>query len=274
MSLEQRVKEALSRCAPWLRIKQLRFIKEGWENYVFELNRRYILKIPRSKTAFEKLKKEACVLQSLCFLEVPKKVCETKGVLVYRKIQGVTASQASKKELAKLAPEFTDLLSRVHSVKPPSCVAIYDKEAWKKRVMREYTRLLLSSKRVVQTELVLKAKKLVYTTELSFTPKFIHGDIDERNIILRKNRIVGIIDWGEAMVGDIALDYAGLFFSKTLGARVLKLQKEEKFSKIVPRVRFYYTLVPLYWISYGIKRSDTSLTKKGVVELQKRLQKV
>jgi len=67
MSLEQRVKEALSRCAPWLRIKQLRFIKEGWENYVFELNRRYILKIPRSKTAFEKLKKKRVFCKAFVF---------------------------------------------------------------------------------------------------------------------------------------------------------------------------------------------------------------
>ena len=52
---------------------------------------------------------------------------------------------------------------------------------------------------------------------LDFTPTLIHRDLTEEHILMstETGRLSGIIDWGDASIGDPAMDFAGL--SRCLG---------------------------------------------------------
>ena len=43
-----------------------------------------------------------------------------------------------------------------------------------------------------------------------FTPSVIHGDLGAEHMLVRDGRLAAVIDWGDAAVGDPALDYSWL----------------------------------------------------------------
>jgi aminoglycoside 2''-phosphotransferase len=79
----------------------------------------------------------------------------------------------------------------------------------------------------------------------------IHADLDEEHLLVDESgRLVGIIDWGDATIGDPALDFAGL--DTLLRRFVLARYKgviDEGFGQ---RIQFYQWLRPFHWLNYGL----------------------
>lgn len=94
--------------------------------------------------------------------------------------------------------------------------------------------------------------------------RFLHGDFKGSNIIVdpASRRLAGVIDWGNAAVGDPALDFMSLvlwrgwrFMHAVLDA--YQLPTDEGF---LDRVRYHAQLQALQWLADSIRRrSDTEL---------------
>jgi aminoglycoside phosphotransferase (APT) family kinase protein len=57
-----------------------------------------------------------------------------------------------------------------------------------------------------------QAKRLFDDAEtlVNFKPALLHSDLGPEHLLVRDGRLAGVIDWGDARLGDPALDYAWL----------------------------------------------------------------
>ena len=88
--------------------------------------------------------------------------------------------------------------------------------------------------------------------------RFVHGDFRSGNIIVAptSGRLVGVVDWGNAAVGDPALDFMTLvlwrgwrFMHRVLGA--YQLPTDDGF---LDRVRYHAQVQALQWLTDSIRR--------------------
>ena len=106
-----------------------------------------------------------------------------------------------------------------------------------------------------------------------YTPCLIHNDFSAGNMIFRNNRLFGVIDFGDFIVGDPDNDFLCLLdcstddFGKDFGRRVLKYY-QHKNPEVAERKA---ELNDAYWaidqIIYGYERGDRGMLTKGVSEL-------
>ncbi len=101
-----------------------------------------------------------------------------------------------------------------------------------------------------------------------FQPRLVHGDLAPEHILCEPdgNAIYGVIDWGDAQLGDPALDFAGLFSlgGEALVDRTLSFYQGPVDETFRRRVRFYYTIAPFYEIRYGLAIEDESHLRRAV----------
>ena len=71
----------------------------------------------------------------------------------------------------------------------------------------EFERLVFP---VLDKDLRPQAKRLFSGAEtlVDFKPALLHADLGPEHLLVRDGRLAGVIDWGDARVGDPALDYA------------------------------------------------------------------
>jgi aminoglycoside 2''-phosphotransferase len=92
--------------------------------------------------------------------------------------------------------------------------------------------------------------------------RFVHGDFRDDNLIVdpESGRLVGVIDWGNAAVGDPALDFMTLvlwrgweFMQRALDA--YELPTDDQF---LDRVRYHAQIQALQWLTDSVRsRADT-----------------
>lgn len=290
-------REELSRmvggCAP-LALRSVRRLAQGWDNHVFRVDRDYAVKVSKDEQGARKLLKEGCVIRyarARLGEVAPKLVALCGGVyrgvertiLVYEWIAGRTLAEKPRRARSHLlCAALAKTLREVHEMGvPEECVGLVPSyttpKLWAGFIRGEAHRLIEMARGRVGSGLAEAVLARVeeharLLEESGFQPKSVHGDIDPRNILVdRGGRLVGLIDWGEFAVGDPAIDYAGLFFDPHLGRHVLELQTEEEPGSLIPRVRFHWAFVPLYWAAYGVARGDRGLAALGLKELASRL---
>jgi aminoglycoside phosphotransferase (APT) family kinase protein len=72
--------------------------------------------------------------------------------------------------------------------------------------------LLPARQRVLDSDQRTRARRLFEDVDTlsGFEPALLHADLGPEHLLVRDGRLVGVIDWGEARIGDPGLDHAGL----------------------------------------------------------------
>jgi len=126
------------------------------------------------------------------------------------------------------------------------------------RFARDVLPLLDVDERSLARNLFAEAQTLT-----GFDPVPIHADLLPEHMRCHDGRLVGVIDWGDACVGDPALDYAWLL--------------NEPFSDwdvdadLRRRARFHYRLEPWVWAHYGLVTHQPGHVHAGLAEIRARL---
>ena len=110
-----------------------------------------------------------------------------------------------------------------------------------------------------------EAKRLFAETEtlMDFKPVLLHADLGPEHLLVRDGRLVGVIDWGDARVGDPALDYAWLLNGPFADWDVdVDLRR---------RARFYHRLAPWYEAHYGLFTNRPAHVERGMAGIRDRL---
>ncbi|PIE95733.1 aminoglycoside phosphotransferase family protein [Bacillus fungorum] len=231
-SYKQYIKEAL----PNLSIHSYKQNEEGWDNVAVIVNDELLFRFPRKQEYAMRipLEKELCALlsYSLHEIEVPKyhllykKETDTIPLCSYYtlihgeplKIKIVTTLE--KQELQSLITQLASFLAALHSIPltrvkalgfPIEKTLTYWKELQTK--LNQYvTNSLTSFQKLSLNRLFENFFTCIDTS--TFQNTIIHADFTHHHILFNKQNknISGIIDFGDAQIGDPAFDFAGLYY--------------------------------------------------------------
>jgi len=100
-------------------------------------------------------------------------------------------------------------------------------------------------------------------TLVDFEPVLLHADLGPGHLLVRDGRLRGVIDWGDACLGDPALDYAWL-----LNGPFADWDVDPDLRR---RARFYHRLGPWYEAHYGLFTNRPAHVERGLEWIAERL---
>jgi GrpB-like predicted nucleotidyltransferase (UPF0157 family) len=213
---------------PEVAVGPVRRLGAGWDNELFAADAGWIFRFPKRRERVPWLTREIQIMAAVGealgprvprfeHVGVPSDVFPYPFV-GYRWLNGVGADEFPVPDRPDLAADIGDLLSRLHrvdgSVIPPTPDG-WEREPW--GVLREE---LAADADVVRTLLpdTLLARAEPYLRGEVAEPvqdgpcRFVHNDICADHLLVDPvtGRLTGLIDFSDAMVGEIVLDFAGL----------------------------------------------------------------
>ena len=110
-----------------------------------------------------------------------------------------------------------------------------------------------------------RARRLFGNVEtlVGFQPVLLHADLGPDHLLVRDGRLAGVIDWGDARIGDPALDYSWL-----LNGPFADWDVDPDFRR---RARFYHRLAPWYEAHYGLFTNRPAHVERGLAGIDSRL---
>ena len=236
-------------------------VDDGWDFKILILDDEWVLRIPRTDLSAEELEKEIDllpVLGSALPVAIPhlEQISRQPLFVVYRLIRG--------EPLREEDPEgVRAFLHALHSfevgdlrVPRPDWPEIYRAHAedWRRVVMP----LLEADERTRGQALLQEIETLT-----AFVPALVHCDLGPSHLLCRDGRLVGVIDWGDAKIGDPAIDYAWL-----LNGPFPAWDVDDELRR---RARIYHRLGPWFEVEYGVRTDQPEWVRTGLAGIRSRL---
>ncbi len=178
---------------------------------------------------------------------------------VHRHIEGVPARRGllRGRRRERLARQLGEFFTRLHAFprERAAALGVSDLELWddQYRELVEFCRPLLGPR--TESWLTQAVERFHAEGGTAGAPRvLIHGDIAPQHLLLDDDgALAGVIDFGDAMVADPALDFAGLLneFRWPFVEQVLAHYGGEVDAQLRRRARFYITVAPLFSVRYG-----------------------
>jgi aminoglycoside phosphotransferase (APT) family kinase protein len=239
----------------------IRSIDVGYDFEVAVVDEEWIFRFPRRREVEAALEREIALLPTLLRVlpvEVPRfeHVSEQPLFVGYRLIHGAPLVD----EDGDGVRAFLDGLHAVDVSKLP--LEPHDwREAYREQCA-EFERLVLP---LVDEQLSARAHELFDEVDalVGFEPTLLHADLGPDHLLVREGGLVGVIDWGDARIGDPALDYAWL-----LNGPFPHWDVDDDLRR---RARFYHRLGPWYEAHYGLFTDQPAHTERGLAGIRTRL---
>ncbi|TGB03557.1 phosphotransferase family protein [Halobacillus salinus] len=281
---ERRIKELY----PDLKIDQIEWNEIGQNNDVIIVNNSLVFRFPKYIEGIYKLEKETKILDQIkgnVSLSIPRPQYRAfepyevgKVFTGYPFIQGSPLWSQTMKEIKNeehiqvLSSQLVAFLSELHS-QPVASLDIKKQTAKdiRQSVVELYNdfqeKLFPYMKEISKSEVSHNFEGFLSRDELfDFDTVLIHGDFGASNILWdpTTNRISGVIDFGEAEIGDPAYDFAGLLasYGQPFVERCLSLCPEGE--KVLDRITFYKSTFALQEALHGWKNSDVEAFENGI----------
>ena len=291
-------------------------ITPGWDSLALLVNGRWLLRVARRADVNLTLAKEARLLPVIAAAvapyEVPRftltRLDASPAVAGYAVIRGrpltPDALTMSEGRTLALAGEIAAFLTALHSIPveraAPAGLAETSAADWR----AEYAEFRDWSRREAAPRLGpglaarlerLWADYLDDDTNFAFQPVLIHRDLGLEHILLADDgvgdgvgdgaaRLVGVIDWGDAALGDPAIDFAGLlgglgglgdlgeeFARQVIAGWDGPRAAGETGETLLARARFYTRLAPLHGVRFGLETGQEAFIREGVAGLERAL---
>lgn len=293
----------LAECYPELAVRSWRPVQQGWDSLTMLVNDALIFRFARRPDVAVRLGREARLLPGLAGalpVAIPRVAYvayvggdhnETDGVRIvgYPALPGqpltagaLAALDATKRD--QLAAQLGAFLSALHAypvaVALAAGVPVGSVAAWRQEYadfyaeIREHVFPLLSAPE--QRAVASLWEGYLYTpTHFAFTPTLIHRDLGVEHILhnAASGALTGVIDWGDAGIGDHALDVTGI--ARSLGhefaARVLAHDTHPIDATFWDRVAFYSRIIPFHEIRFGHYERDAAHIAAGLAALREQL---
>ena len=285
-------KNIIERCFPQLPIYDVKPILEGWDNFVLEVNGEYIFRFPKRAVVVPQLEKEVRLLPELSkVISVPvplfKFVWSEKGefpnlFVGYQKIDGIPLQKDFLKspQIIHLAQQLTRFLNELHFFPVQQAIRLAIPNAgpkqWHQKYMNLYRQVqlrippMLTAGERAKTVL-LWDNFLNNEANFRFQPVLLHGDLSEEHILcdVDKALLTGIIDWGDACIGDPAMDFTWLLdYGSAFVEEVFGGYKGVIDGTFLQRATFYSRISSFFEILFGLDTSDEVHINQGVEYLR------
>jgi subfamily B ATP-binding cassette protein MsbA len=215
---------------PELEIHHVTPVPLGTDNTTIEINDELIFRVPRSPDTIEQLLIEMRLLPALetaLSVQVPHFEYVWPGNPLacggYRKIRGVPLSEKkiTPELLASLVPDLTTFFNQLHSFSPERAMELGvlggDPQWWRQLYQQRYQPIRECVFPLLPPEIRQRARQLWerFLTDdenFLFEPVLLHCDVRKEHIIYDdiKQRVAGVIDWGDVIIGDPARDFMDL----------------------------------------------------------------
>ena len=286
----------IERCFPRLHIRSFTALPQGWVHYAFEVNGEFIFRFPRGVAGKHQLAVETRLLPALAStlsLPIPQFEFVWNGDETYdkpfaghRKVPGtpLTAKDVKSSTAKQLAQQLGTFLSELHSFPVSQAerlrVPHFTPSQWRQEYRNLFARVQSKVFPLLWPPELPKVTAfwesfLNNSEHFSFVPHLIHRDLGIPHIRWDPSRqeIMGIIDWGDASVGDSAIDFAGLLddFGIDFALKVLNSYRLERDATFWRRVVFYARIVPFHALLHAITKRDKVLVEDSLVRIRRDL---
>lgn len=275
-----KLRNAIASSFPTLKITTLEWNEKGWDNIIALVNGKTVFRIPRNTESEAQLEREIRLLSLLekCPARIPqyRYVSRIHGLIGgYRYIQGEPLNSAGTLG-GSLLRSMVVFLEWLHTYDVDSIrsagLSMYTPGGWLKRqenVISEFQSNLSDFLKDGVFRSILERLNSVLDGIPEESISLVHGDLYRGNVIISTDhdRIDGVIDWGDAFVGDMALDIAalGLDFGRRGTIDLLESGIASHDPHIAERVLFYQDVEPLYYAEY-LTRTGRGMDAKKVCE--------
>ncbi|HEX6290689.1 MAG TPA: phosphotransferase [Herpetosiphonaceae bacterium] len=229
----QRLRERIARCAPELAAGSIRLVEQGWDSRVALVDEAWVFRFPRNAESAAQLAVEQALLPYLAPrlpLPIPDftYACPAREVgegpfVGYRMIAGVpldppllqAASAAVRRAVARQMGLF---LQALHSVPPATARQVapglrrFDPTSFVPEYA-EIERVVFPLLRPSQRERICRLYAFAADAAVwDFAPALVHNDLMPVHMLFdpRAQRVAGVIDFGDVVLGDPAIDFVGL----------------------------------------------------------------
>ena len=236
-------------------------VDAGWDYRVLIVDDAWVVRWPRHRLAVEEIEREVellPVLAPLLPVEVPRfdYVSREPWLVTYRLIRGEPL-------VAEDPDGVRGFLEALHSVDVDDVPA--DRPDWLETYREqadEFRRVVLP---LLDADERPRGEALLAEVEMltGFRPALTHSDVGPSHLLVRDDRLVGVIDWSDARIGDPAIDYAWL-----LNGPFGDWDVEEELRR---RARIYHRLGPWFEVHYGEFTDQPEWVRSGLAGVRSRL---
>jgi aminoglycoside 2''-phosphotransferase len=278
--------DLITRHYPQLPVYKATPIQTGWDSFVLEIDNRYMFRFPRRLEVKPNIEKELCLLPEL-EKNLPLAVPHFEFIwwddpqpencfVGYQKIPGTPLTKPLL-ESKLVRRQLSEFLSSLHAFPPWRAaslrVPVFSPSEWRQSYADFYAWIKDSLYPRLDKETQARTSRLWEefldtAGNFQFKPVLIHSDLDDEHILCSSSRrlINGIIDWEDAVVGDPALDFTGLFITGGLEAveSILSGYRGQADETFFQRILFYASIVPFHEIKFGLLTNDANHLQRGI----------
>jgi aminoglycoside phosphotransferase (APT) family kinase protein len=250
-------------------------IRSGWDSHAFVVEDTWIVRVPRRREAEESLRREAALLAAIA-ARLPSRTPEIERVthespicVLTRKIAGMPASGHPQ-----TGAELGRFLAALHAL-PVECLPLPASDVLSWRVAHEHRRAQFERCvfPLLDPDERRRADDLFASVAFDFDPTLVHGDLGPEHVLCRNDgHIEGVIDWGDARIGDPAIDLAwALHGAGPTFADAVAVAYGGVPRNVRARATFYHRRGPWYEVLYGLEVGRTDLVASGLAGVRARL---
>ncbi len=254
----------LSHQHPDLAHLPIHLVDAGWDNVMFRLGDELSVRLPRRKAAATLIENEQTWLPLLApqlTIPVPTPYRIGKPTPNYpwywSILPWLAGTPADQEEPdANQVKLFASFLRSLHVPAPLNAPvnAVRGVPLNQRAAAVEARMQRLETKTNLMTQKLRDTWNQVVNTPIDVEPKWLHGDLHPRNILVENGAIAGIIDWGDMTSGDIATDLAAIWM--LFSDRYVRQEVIAAYQNISPATRKR----ALGWaILFGVILLDTGL---------------
>jgi aminoglycoside 2''-phosphotransferase len=285
----QPIAQLIEACFPHVHVHHVVFLAEGWDSTVWEVNGELVFRFPKRPEVQRTLATEIRLLPELAQrvpLPIPRFEYVWRGdpphsawFVGYRKLDGICLSSADLQtaDPARLARQLAAFLSELHRFPVDRAtqlsVPCYSPSEWHEeyqgfynRVRQQVLPLLTATRQAAITG--YWESYLEDDANFRFAPALIHRDLGYEHILFDPGTgaLTGIIDFGDAAVGDPAIDFSALLYDYGREFVELMLSGYPGAADPTFRQRFevYARLIPFREILFGLDAGEAVHVARGL----------
>lgn len=281
---------AIAAAFPDLRITSCAFLAEGWDSAAWEVNRELIFRFPKRAEVARWLARERALLPALApalpapiprFTHLARAGAPADPALPfvgYPALRGtpLDAAPGLLRAGSPLPARLGAFLGALHAFPVERAVArgvapgswFEWVAGWRRFWARLAAAVPAFDARVAR---IIRATEEAFLDELIAAERpvtLVHHDLALEHILVDPDagRIAGVIDWGDAAIGDPAIDFAALApaCDGPALAALLAAYERPRDDGFLRRARSYARLAPFHPLSFGLHTGDTGMVARGL----------
>ncbi len=278
---------------PWLRVTDVRAIDEGWDSFVLEVNGQLIFRFPRRPEVEADYQKTRRLLEALApalSIPVPRQEfhCVLPGrqpgrIVGHRKIPGLPLSRDHLRPPhgPRVATRLGRFLGELHTFPVEAAiqagVPYFNAALWRQRYRELYLWLRTHAFGMLDASGRASAEALWEgflsdDARSAFETVLVHGDLACEHILYdpARHEVAGVIDWEDAVVGDPALDFAGLLsgLGRELAEQVAGHYPRTVDAAFWRRAETYSRLAPYHMLQFGLVTGREDFISQGLRDIK------